>query len=115
MDRALKTVNIEEGMPSVPQARARLARELHAARAAGFALLKIIHGYGSSGVGGDLRIALQATLRQMQEGGEIRGCIYGENWRAGDERTWALIRRVPALKSDRDFGRRNLGITIVEL
>ena len=115
MDRTLKTVTLEEGMPSVPQARARLTRELHVARSTGCALLKIIHGYGSSGVGGDLRIALQATLRQMQERGEIRGCIFGENWRAGDERTWALMKRFPALKNDRDLGRRNLGITIVEL
>ena len=102
-------------MPSIPEARARLTRELHAARVSGLTLLKIIHGYGSSGVGGDLRIALQATLRQMQQRGELRECIFGEDWRASDERTWALMKRFPELKNDRDLGRRNLGITIVEL
>jgi len=115
MNLKFKTVSLEEGMPSIPEARARLTRELHAARASGITLLKIIHGYGSSGVGGDLRIALQATLRQMQERGEVRGCIFGEDWRASDERTWALLKRFPVLKEDRDLGRRNRGITIVEL
>jgi len=115
MNPKFKTVSLEDGMPSIPEARARLTRELHVARVSGLALLKIIHGYGSSGVGGDLRIAVQATLRQMQQRGEVRGCIFGEDWRASDEHTWALIKRFPALKHDRDLGRSNLGITIVEL
>jgi hypothetical protein len=112
---AIKTINIEESMPSIAQARARLADELRAARQGGTALVKIIHGYGSSGVGGDLRIALQATLRQLQERGDIRACIFGENWRRGDERSWELIKRFPGLKDDRDLGKGNRGVTIVVL
>ena len=115
MALTLSTINIEETMPSVAQARARLDDGLHAARQRGTTLVKVIHGYGSSGVGGDLRIALQATLRQMQDRGEIRACIFGENWRKSDERTWELIKRFPALKEDRDLGKSNRGITIVVL
>ncbi len=111
----LKILNLEDGMPSIPQARARLASEMRAARASGVQLLKIIHGYGSSGIGGDLRIALQATLRQMQQRSEISECIFGENWRKSDERTWALMKKFPALKDDHDLGRGNRGITIVVL
>jgi hypothetical protein len=77
--------------------------------------LKVIHGYGSSGVGGDLRIALQSSLRQMAERGEIRGCIYGENWCKGDELSWSLVKEFPQLKHDPDFGAGNKGITIVVL
>ncbi len=115
MSLNLKIFNLEDGMPSVPQARARLASELRAARASGVELLKIIHGYGSSGVGGDLRIAVQATLRQMQERGEIRACIFGENWRKSDADAWDLLKRNPTLKEDRDLGQNNRGITIVVL
>ena len=115
MSLKLRTVNLEEGMPSIPQARARLAHELGAARTSGVKLLKIIHGYGSSGVGGDLRIALQSTLRQMRDRGEIRECIFGESWTRSDERTWELMKHNPALKNDSDLGRRNKGITIVLL
>ena len=69
---AIKTVVIKEGMPAVEQARARLQSELSIARRDGFKVLKLVHGYGSSGVGGDLRIALQSTLRQMAQKQEIQ-------------------------------------------
>ncbi len=102
-------------MPSVSQALARLTAELGTARAHSTKVLKIIHGYGSSGVGGDLRIAIQSALRQMAEKGEIRECIFGENWRRSDSVSWDLVKRFPALKDDHDFGRGNRGITIIAL
>jgi hypothetical protein len=111
----IKIVNLEAGMPSVPQARARLSSEIRVAQQSGVRVLKLVHGYGSSGVGGDLRIALQSTLRQMAQAKEIRDCIYGENWRTSDERSWALLKRIPELKSDPDLGRGNRGITLVVL
>lgn len=110
-----KTVNLEDGMPSIPQARARMASEIESARRGAIAVLKIIHGYGSSGVGGELRIALQSILRQMAQRGEIRACIFGENWRQADEDAWDLVKRMPELKQDRDFGKSNKGISIVVL
>jgi hypothetical protein len=62
-----------------------------------------------------LRIALQSTLRQMSRAQEIRDCIYGENWRTSDERSWELLKRLAELKSDSDLGKGNLGITLVIL
>jgi hypothetical protein len=112
---AIKTINLESGMPSVEQARARLRSEVAAAQGNKLRVLKVIHGYGSHGVGGDLRFALQATLRQMAESGEIRDCIYGENWRKSDERSWGLLKRSPELKQDPDLGKGNRGISIVLL
>ena len=41
------------------------------ARTEGFAGIKIIHGYGSSGAGGAIRSAVQAELMQRVRGGEI--------------------------------------------
>jgi hypothetical protein len=111
----IKTVILKEGMPSVEQARARLHAEIHAAQQSGVKVLKIVHGYGSTGVGGDLRMALQATLRQMVTKREIHECIYGENWRTSDERSWELLKRMPELKSDTDLGKANKGITVVIL
>ena len=115
MSKLVKVVNLEDGMPSVEQARARLNSELSVARAGGVKILKIIHGYGSSGVGGDLRIGLQATLRQMADRREVRACIFGENWGKADESSWALLKQFPELKDDRDLGRGNRGITVVVL
>jgi hypothetical protein len=47
--------------------------------------------------------------------GEIRACIFGENWAKSDEQAWALITARSELKADADLGRRNLGITVVVL
>src|SRR5580693_4653463 len=112
---AIKTVILKDGMPSVEQARARLSTEIHAAQQAGAKVLKIVHGYGSTGVGGDLRFALQGTLQQMAAKKEIRDCIFGENWRKSDERTWELLKQMPELKTDSDLGRGNKGMTVVLL
>jgi hypothetical protein len=111
----VKTINIKDGFPSVDQARTRLHAEIGIAQKQGLKVLKLIHGYGSHGVGGELRLALQATLRQLAEKGHIRDCIYGENWRQSDARSWELLKRMPELKDDTDLGRNNRGITLVLL
>lgn len=102
-------------MPRVEQARARLRSEIELARRDGVKVLRLVHGYGSTGVGGDLRIALQSTLRRMVASGEIHDCIYGENWRTSDEHTWELLKRMPELRASNDLGKGNKGITIVIL
>jgi hypothetical protein len=102
-------------MPSVQEALQRLEREIALARKGGAVLLKIVHGYGSSGAGGDIRISVQRRLHELAEGGEIRGCIFGENWSKSDDATWRLLQAHSGLKSDVDLGRRNLGITVLWL
>lgn len=111
----MKTVNLEEGMPTANEALLRLDRELALARQQEYAILKIIHGYGSSGVGGILRTEIQKSLRQRAGHSQIRALIPGEDWRISDERTWALLKSHPDMKGDPDLGRNNLGITIVVL
>ena len=97
------------------EALQRLEREIAQARQDGVALLKLIHGYGSTGAGGDIRIAVQARLREMADSGAIRGCVFGEEWAKSCEEVWRLLQEKPELKGDKDLGRRNLGITVVML
>jgi hypothetical protein len=108
-------VNLKENMPTVNEALSRLTGELALAREHGRAIIKLIHGYGSTGTGGEIRIAVQARLMEMASRGEIKACIFGENWSKSDAQTWQLLRSNPALKSDAHLGRKNLGITIVVL
>ncbi len=102
-------------MPMVRDALQRLDRQLAVARQEKTTLLKLVHGYGSTGAGGDIRIAVQKRLVELAQGGQIRGCIFGENWSKSDEQTWRLLQTQPALKTDSDLGRGNRGITIVLL
>ena len=97
------------------EALQRLEQEIAEARNDGLTLLKLIHGYGSTGVGGDIRIAVQARLREMANDGAIRGCVFGEEWSKSSEDVWRLMQERPELKGDKDLGRRNLGITVVLL
>lgn len=111
----IKTVNLKSDMPSVQEALQRLEREISIARQQKCALLKVVHGYGSTGVGGDIRIAVQRRLQEQMEAGQIRGCVFGENWSKTDEVVWRLIQGHAELKNDPDLGRRNHGITVVLL
>ena len=109
----MKVVNLEDGRPTLERARLRLQQELHQARREGCAAVKLIHGYGSSGVGGVLRTGIQASLRRAQQDGRIAVFIPGEDWRISDETTWALLQRFPEWKQDHDLNRRNHGISVV--
>jgi len=102
-------------MPLVEEALQRLERELALARQQKTKLLKLVHGYGSTGAGGDIRIAVQKRLLEMAQNTGIRGCIFGENWSTSDDAAWKLLQSRPELKSDSDLGRGNRGITIVLL
>jgi hypothetical protein len=102
-------------MPSVQEALQRLDREIGLARQEKHLLLKVVHGYGSTGAGGDIRIAVQRRLHELSESGEIRSCIFGENWSKSDAEAWRLLRARSELKADVDLGRRNQGITIILL
>jgi len=87
----MKTVNLKSDMPQVHEALQRLDRELALARQGKLTLLKLIHGYGSTGAGGDIRIAVQKRLLEMAQNGQIRGCIFGESWSKSDETAWKLL------------------------
>jgi hypothetical protein len=111
----IKVVNLEEGLPTVEQARLRMEHELHVAREAGYRAVKVIHGYGSSGVGGTLRRELQKDLSRAAANGRIRAFVAGEEWRISNQATWDLLQRFPEWKHDSDLGRGNQGISIVVL
>jgi hypothetical protein len=102
-------------MPQVHEALQRLDRELALARQEKAKLLKLIHGYGSTGAGGDILIAVQKRLQELFQTGQIGGCIFGENWSKSNDAAWKLLQSHPELKNDSDLGRRNQGITIVAL
>lgn len=108
-------INLEQGMPTVDQASHRLVGELIRARAQGAKVVKIIHGYGSSGVGGKLKIGIRAELAERKRRGQIKEAVPGENWSIFDEGARRVLDAHPDLNRDRDFERGNAGITIVLL
>ncbi len=115
MPPLLLIANLEDGRPTRHQAMLRLQHEIHSARRQRATALKLIHGYGSSGVGGVLKFAVWSELRKMKERGQIRAYVSGEDWRVSNEVSWEIVKKHPELKQDSDFGRGNKGITLVLL
>jgi hypothetical protein len=115
MSKKVKLVNLETGLPDRAQALDRLRTALAQARKEGTTVLKIVHGYGSSGVGGVLRPVVRNFLRQLKEKGEIRLFVNGESFSSFDERSKALVAQAVQLLVDSDLGRGNKGITLVLL
>jgi hypothetical protein len=115
MSAGVRVVNLEEGFPTRDQAYQKLEAALVRARKDGIAVLKVIHGYGSTGAGGVLRFAIRGYLRQRKDKGEIAAFVNGESWSSFDERSKMLFARVPQLIVDSDLGRGNKGITLVLL
>jgi hypothetical protein len=115
MSARVRVINLEEGFPTRDQAYQKLEAALARARKDGIAVVKLIHGYGSTGAGGVLRFAVRGFLRQRKEKGEIAAFVNGESWSSYDERSKALFARVPELVVDTDVGRGNKGITLVLL
>lgn len=111
----MQTVNIESGMPTTEVARARLSQALRSAKAARKPLVKVIHGYGSSGKGGAIKADTHRFLQQKKREGFIKDYIKGEEFTAYYENARAAAARYPKLAKDSDYGRQNDGITVVIL
>jgi hypothetical protein len=114
-DVSCRVINLEEGRPTVNVGLLRLDHALAEAHADRVPLLKLIHGYGSSGVGGDLREQVWKALDVLQRSGQIAAFIPGEDFRESNAASWELVKRNKAIRNDRDYGRGNRGITIVVL
>jgi hypothetical protein len=111
----IETVNLERGLPTVDEARQRLRVELQRARERRAPALKLIHGYGSTGVGGKLKDALRVSLKNLRNKGEIAAFVAGDRWTISEPLAREILDRCPALGRDSDLNRYNDGITIVLL
>ncbi len=111
----IRELNLELGRPTADDALRRLAAELAACRHMNTPLMKIIHGYGSSGKGGRIRTACRRYLEQAQQDGSIVCYITGENFSIFDEATRQCLNAYPLLRQDRDLDRENRGVTFVFL
>ena len=101
-------------MPTVEQAKRRLLESLYAPRGAVGPVVKIIHGYGSSGKGGAIRAAIREQMAAWQREGHVLKVVPGESWSIFDADSQDLRSRYAFLGKDEDLDRGNAGMTIVE-
>lgn len=111
----LREVDLERGMPTARAALSQLELELRRSRSMGCTALKIIHGYGSSGKGGKIRVQARALLERKKGAGQLRDYIPGEKFSIFEPATLEAFRRCGALRKDPDLERHNNGVTIILL
>ena len=112
---AIRTFNVEAGLPTLDEARRLVIEEIRRARREGVKVLKVIHGWGSSGEGGKLGPAIRKSLRLRVKEGKATFVLPGERFSSDTNEGREFVQRHPALRNDRDFNRANPGITLVEL
>ncbi|MBQ6934038.1 MAG: hypothetical protein IJN37_06590 [Clostridia bacterium] len=108
-----RTVNFELGMPAVSEIPKRLENEINLSKSYGVKVLKIIHGYGSSGKGGKIRTCLRRELDERLKKGSLKAVIHGEKFSIFDESTRGILYLDKAIRRDPDLDRANNGITLI--
>ena len=104
---SFKEINIKYDNPSIKVAANRLQLELIKAKGEGVKVIKIIHGWGSTGVGGDIKIAVNNHLSKIQSG----VIIPGEKFNSSQRQVKNWIKKYPELKNDDTLNRKNKGVT----
>ena len=115
MNGLLREVNIKSGMPTVDEAIRRITYNIKNAGPFGVSAIKLIHGYGSTGKGGGIRIEARKYLERQKTRGVIKDFIIGEDFSIFDEKTRKAFHICGDLRRDSDLERHNNGITIVIL
>ncbi|TAL04473.1 MAG: hypothetical protein EPO07_05055 [Verrucomicrobia bacterium] len=111
----IKTFNVEADFPSLDDARRLVIEEIRRAKREGVRVLKIIHGYGSSGKGGKLCVGLRKSFALRKKEGAIREFIPGENFSIFNPPVLSLLEVVPELRGDPDLEATNEGVTVLWL
>ena len=111
----VRTVMLKQDQPTVDEAIGRLSEELAAARKSGVKVVRLIHGYGSSGVGGAIKGAVIRNLKTLKERGLIANYMTGEQHFEFGARQNYLLTKYPELQETWKQDRGNKGITFVEL
>ena len=105
-------INLERGFPTVDTAIQKMKNDLTTNKGRGCKAAIIIHGFGSTGEGGGIKVAVRKVLAGSSMQGIVRSFCGGEDW---VNRKREIICVCQAL---RDFERDisgNVGVTVVVL
>lgn len=106
----VKEINLERGNPTVEVALKNLVNGLSTAKRAGYKAAILIHGYGSSGNGGAIKVAVKIKLKEPMFTGMIRSFIAGEDW---TDRKKEFLDGCSQLRDFDKYIEGNRGVTVV--
>ncbi|MDD4564284.1 MAG: Smr/MutS family protein [Eubacteriales bacterium] len=108
----VKEVNLEYGRPLADDAVRNMVNQLGTCKRQGYKAVILVHGYGSSGTGGAIKVSVRSKLRERSLSGIVRSYCGGEHWL---NKKKELLEMCSSLS---DYERRidgNSGVTVVIL
>ncbi len=104
--------SVKHGMPSVSEALHRLNTIITASRSRE-KIIKLVHGYGSTGVGGSIKEAIRSHLQELKSKSLIQSFIPGEAFgqMMGFDSEIKTFKSL--LEKDQDYKKSNPGITYI--
>ncbi len=105
------TIDIKSDKPIVSTANLRLLNSIKQYKSE--KVIKIIHGYGSSGVGGKIKHMVHETLNTLKDQHQIMDYIPGEALVSFMGYADLIQKYKPLIQQDSDFKKGNDGITYV--
>ncbi len=108
----VKEINLEYGNPMVDTAFRNMISQLGTCKGQGYKAVILIHGYGSSGIGGGIKSMVRSKLRDPGLGGIVRAYCGGEQWY---EKKKDLLSMCQALSGYQRRIDGNPGVTVVIL
>ena len=111
----LITIDIKSEKQTVKEAIAQFLVEVEAYKKGGFKVMKVIHGYGSHGVGGEIRNAFLKECQNLKNRGKIEDFTCCDKWIDKNPVKKIAINYCPDLMADRELYLINPGCSIVVL
>jgi hypothetical protein len=111
----VRTYNVEAGFPSLDEARRLVIAEIRKAKRERVRVLKVIHGYGSTGKGGTLCVGLRKSFALRKQEGAIKNFVPGESFTIFNNVVLQMLDAVPDLRGDPDLNATNEGVTVLWL
>ena len=111
----LITIDIKSEKQTAAEAIAQFLVEVEAYKKGGFKVMKVIHGYGSHGVGGAIRTAFLIECQNLKNRGKIEDFICCDKWIDKNPVKKIAINYCPDLMADSELYRINPGCSIVVL
>jgi len=111
----LITIDIKSEKQTVKEAIAQFLVEVEAYKKGGFKVMKVIHGYGSHGVGGAIRAEFLKKCEQLKRQKKLHDYIPGDKWLTKSTAKTMAINYCADLLADKELHFVNPGCTIVLL
>ena len=109
------TLNIKDGFPPSDVAVANMEIEIERMTKTDAKVIKIVHGYGSHGVGGEIKKLAHSRLTNLKKHNKILDFVPGEKFGEEEKHSDYIVNNFPELILDSDLKNYNSGITLVFL